>query len=87
MGVYNGKKVCKPIGVFLLDLLGQQFNTRNIGLYRVDGQSIFKNCSSQQMERLNKHLQKLFQDNVLDVIIEYDMKIVHFFHFQSQQRH
>ena len=33
------------IGIFLLNLLGRQYDTKNIGLYRDDGLLIFKNCS------------------------------------------
>ena len=43
---------------------------KNIGLYRDDGLSIFKNCSGPQIEKIKKHLQKIFKSNDLDVIIE-----------------
>ena len=51
MGAYYGAEVCELIGIFLLNLLGRQYDTKNIGLYRDDGLSIFKNCSGPQMER------------------------------------
>ena len=51
MGAYDGVEVCELIGIFLLNLLGRQYDTKNIGLYRDDGLSIFKNCSGPQMER------------------------------------
>ena len=49
-----------------------------IGLYRDDGLSIFKNCSGLQMEKIKKHLQKVFKNNGLDVIIECDMKVLNY---------
>ena len=51
------------IGIFLLNLLGQQYDTKNIGLYRDDVLSIFKNCSGLQMEKIKKRLQKIFENN------------------------
>ena len=78
MGAYDGAKVCELIGIFLLNLLGQQYDTKNIGLYRDDGLSIFKNCSGLQMEKIKKHLRKVFKNNALDVIIECNMKVVNY---------
>ena len=78
MGAYDGAEVCELIGIFLLNLLGQQHDTKNIGLYRDDGLSIFKNCSGPQMEKIKKHLQKVFKNNGLDVIIECNMKVVNY---------
>ena len=51
MGSYDGAEVCELIGIFLLNLLGRKYDTRNIGLYKDDGLSIFKNCSGPQMEK------------------------------------
>ena len=51
MSAYHGAKVCELIGIFLLNLLGRQYDTKNIGLYRDDELSIFKNCSSLQMQK------------------------------------
>ena len=42
MGAYDAAEVCELIGIFLLNLLGQQY-MKNIGLYRDDGLSVFKN--------------------------------------------
>ena len=76
MGAYDAAKGCEFIGIFLLNLLGQQYDTKNIGLYRDDVLSIFKDCSGPQMEKIKKRLQKVFKNNGLDVIIECTMKIV-----------
>ena len=54
MGAYDGAEVCELIGIFLLNLLGRQYDPKNIGLYRDDGLSIFKNCSGPQMEKIKK---------------------------------
>ena len=78
MGPYDVAEVCELIGIFLLNLLGRQYDTKNIGLYRDDGLSIFRNCSGPQMEKIKKHLQKVFKNNGLDVIIECNMKVVNY---------
>ena len=70
--------MCELIGIFLLSLLGRQYDTKNIGLYRDDGLSIFKNCSGPQMEKMKKRLQKVFKNNGLNVIIVCNMKIVNY---------
>ena len=69
-------EVCELIGIFLLNFLGRQYDTKNIGLYRDDGLLIFKNCSGPQMEKIKKRLQEVFKNNVLSVIVECNMKIV-----------
>ena len=77
LGTY-GTEVCELIGIFLLNLLGQQNDTKNIGLYRDDGLSIFKNCSGLQMQKIKGHLHKVFKNNSWDVIMECNMKIVNY---------
>ena len=74
-GAYGGAEMCELIGIILLNLLGNQYDTKNIGLYRDDGLSIFKNFSGLQMEKIKKHLQKVFKNNGLEVIIECNMKV------------
>ena len=54
MGDYDGADVWELIGIYLLNLLGRQHDAKNIGLYRDDGLSIFKNCSGPQMEEMKK---------------------------------
>ena len=69
-------EVCELIGIFLLNLLGRQYDTKIIGLYRDDGLSIFGNCSGPQVGKIKKQQQNLFKNNGFDVIIKRNMKIV-----------
>ena len=48
MDVNEGLDVCETIGVFLLNLLEQQYNKESDGSYRDDGLSIFKKWRSPQ---------------------------------------
>ena len=66
----DSAEVCELIDIILLNLLGRKYDTRNIGLYRGDGLSIFKNCSVPQMEKNKKGLQKVLKSTCQDVIIE-----------------
>ena len=59
VGASDGREVCELIRIFLLNLLRRQYDTKNIGLYRDDGFSMFKNCGGPQMEQIKKHLQKV----------------------------
>ena len=78
MCAYDGTEVCELIAIFLWNLLGRQYDTKNIGLYRDDGLPIFKNCSGPQMEKIMKGVQKVSKNNGLYVIIECNMKIVNY---------
>ena len=66
------------IGIFLLNLLRRQYDTKRIGLYRNDGLSVFKDCSGPQNGNIKKRLQKVFKKNGLDVIIGCNMKTVNY---------
>ena len=61
---------------FLLNFLGRQYDIKNIGWYRDDTLAIFKNCYGRQMEKIKKPLQKVFKKYGLDLIIEFNTKIV-----------
>ena len=74
MGSYDGAvklSVCEIIGIFMINLIGNIYNRNNIGLYREDGLTVFKNISGPQSEKIKKTLNKR-----LDIIINYNMKIV-----------
>ena len=45
MGSYDRAEVCEIIGIGMLSLIGNKYNSNSIGLYRVDGLEVFKNTS------------------------------------------
>ena len=57
MGANDGD-VFELVGVYLLSLLGEKFNKKDIGLYRDDGLSVFKKISGSEAEKIKKVLQK-----------------------------
>ena len=45
LGAYDGAKVCELIGIYMLYLIGKKYDSKNIGLFRDDGLTLFKNVS------------------------------------------
>ena len=76
MGAYDGAEICELVGIFMLSLLSEKYSSNNIGLYRDDGLSVFRNISGQQAEKHKKIIQKIFKDKGLQIIIKCSLKIV-----------
>ena len=75
MHAYDCAEVSELIGTFSLNLLRRLYDTKNIGLNREDGLSIF---SGLKMENIKKRLRKVFKNSGLDIIIECNTKIVNY---------
>ena len=61
----------------MLSLLSKKYSSSNIGLYRDDGLSVFRNIvSGQEAEKPKKIIQKFFKDKGLQLIIKGNLKIV-----------
>ena len=67
MRVYDGAEVWEFVGTFLLEKLGEICNKSNIGLYRNECLSIFRNKSGTQLEKMKKKLQRLFKEEDLEI--------------------
>ena len=78
MGAYDGAEVCELVGTFLLEKISEICNKSNIGLYRDDGLSIFRNKSGTQLEKMKKKLQRLFKECDLEITAESNLKIVNY---------
>ena len=76
MGAFDGAEVCTLVGNFLLSLLSEKYNGEDIGLYRDDGLSVFKNVNGQRAEKIKKDFQKLFKNHGLDIVISCNRKVV-----------
>ena len=53
MGSYDGAEVCELVGLYLLNLLTNEFG-KHIGLYKDDGLSYFQNISNPDSEKIKK---------------------------------
>ena len=49
MGGYDGAELYELISIFLLNLLGRQYDKKIIGWHKDDGLSVFQNCSGPQI--------------------------------------
>ena len=78
MGSYDGTEVCELIGIFMLSLISNIYNRKNLGLYRDDRLAASKNTSGPQSEKIKKTFQKMFKNKALDIIINCNMKIVNY---------
>ena len=61
VGAYNGAEICELVGIVNWSLLSKKFCSNNIGLYRDDGLSVFRNSSVQQAEKHKKNSSKSFE--------------------------
>ena len=78
MGSYDGAEVCELVGLYLLNLLTNEFGKHNIGLYRDDGLSCFQNISGPDSEKIKKKMCKIFKENRLNITVECNLAITDF---------
>ena len=62
----------------MLHLIGKKYDSKNIGLYRDGGLAVFKNVSGPASEKIKEHLQYLFQEKSLQIIIECNLKVANY---------
>ena len=63
MQAYVGAEVCKLVRTFVLEKISEICNISEIGLYKDNTLSIFKNKSATQVEKIKKKLQRLFKEH------------------------
>ena len=76
MRSYNGAEVCVLAGLFMLNELSKKFDKDNIGLYRDNGLSVFKNHNGHQNDKVWKEMIDLFKQHHLNLEIKCNLKIV-----------
>ena len=65
-------------GLYLLNLLTNEFGKHNISLYRDDGLSCFQNISGPESEKIKKKMCKIFTENRLNITVECNLAITDF---------
>ena len=78
MGPYDGAEVCELFGTFILETISEICDKSNIGFYRNDGLSIFRNKSDTQLEKMKKKLQRLFKEYDQEITVESNLEIVNY---------
>ena len=64
MGSYDGAEISALSSIFMLSLIGNKYNSNNIGLYRDDGLGIFKNTSGRNLNKLKRFFKKCLRTKV-----------------------
>ena len=76
MGCYDGAKVCKVVGLYILHKLSSKFPERDIGLYRDNGLAIFKNMNPRAGDKARKDFSKVIRDLALKIAVQSNLKVV-----------
>ena len=76
MESFEGAEVCELAGLFILNKLSKKFDKDNIGLYRDDGLSVFKNYNGHLNDKIQKEMIDLFKQHHLNLEIKCNLEIV-----------
>ena len=76
IGAYDRAEVYELIGIYMLYLIGKKYSSKNIGLYRDNGPSVFKNARRPASEKIKKQLQYFYKQKGLQIIVLYMLKTV-----------
>ena len=77
-GAYDGVEVCELVVTYMLNMLSKRYNKNDFALYRVDGLAVLKNKSRPQSEQVKKNIQRIFKEHWLDIIMQYNKKVVNY---------
>ena len=78
MGSYDGAELCELAGLYILNILSNEFGKEKIGLYRDDGLSCFENMSGPETEKIKKKICEIFQSCDLKITIEANLQVTDF---------
>ena len=70
MGSFDGAKICKLVGLFILNKLSNIISTKDLGLYCNDRLAVLRNKSEPEMERTRKNIIKALQEIELNITAE-----------------
>ena len=86
MGSFDGAEVCELVGLYLLDILRQEFAENKIGLHRDDGLTCFQDLSGPESQKIKKKLYKIFKKHGLNITVECNLRITEFLDFTFDLR-
>ena len=70
MGSFDGLKICKLVGLYLLDKLSSVIGKENVGLYRDDGLAAINSSNGSVLDKMRKNIIALFKNEGLSITIE-----------------
>ena len=77
-GAYDGAEVCELVVTYMLNMLSKIYNKNDFALYRVDGLAVLKSKSRPHSEQVKKNIQRIFKEHWLDIIMQYNKKVVNY---------
>ena len=57
-------EICKLVGVYIFNVLGEKYGKERVGWYRDDGVALFQNVSVQQANKIRKDVIKIFKQRI-----------------------
>ena len=82
MEAYDGAEICELFGILIAIAIAinreKKYGSENIGLYRDDGLSIFRNACGPNWKKSKSTYRKYSIKKMLNVIIRCNMKIVNY---------
>ena len=75
---YDGAEVCELVGLYILHKLTTAFPNGNIGLYRDDGLTAFRNTSARSLGKARKGFSKILGVLGLQITAQSNLKIVNY---------
>ena len=82
MECYDGTEICEVTGSYILYLLSDILHKNQLGLYRDDGLASEENLSGTEIERLRKHIVRIFKECGLKITIQANLHVVNFLDVQ-----
>ena len=61
---YDSLEICKPVGLYILSVLGKEYGVQNVGLYLDDGLACLHKMSGTVSEKYSKISSGLFGRNL-----------------------
>ena len=70
IGGYDGAEICELVGLYILDILTNEFGHHKIGLYRDEGLGCFQILCGPESEKVKKKLCNILKQSGLDITVE-----------------
>ena len=74
---FDGAELCKLVGLYILQILGEKYGKHRIGLYHDNRLACFQYTSGPPVDRIRKDLIKIFKEDFdLSIICKTNFKVV-----------
>ena len=56
IGAYDSAEACEVVGTYMLSLISEKYDKKDVALYRNDGLGVVKNKSGPESEKIKKNI-------------------------------